>query len=106
MSARIGTIMIHQIILCGYQYDIAPMEMIIAVGFGFAAVTQNGKTVYDEKRIEGEEEYWTVQRAEEEAVKDPDNDWRIIMDAPLSGRTYQRQGENHWVLIDKNMGFA
>lgn len=91
---------------CGYVYDVAPMDMIIAVGFGFAAVTKNGKTVYDENRIGDEEGYWTVQKAEEEAAQDPNNDWRIIMDAPLSGRTYQRQGDMQWVLIEKNMGFA
>jgi hypothetical protein len=93
---------------CGYQYDIAPMDMIIAVGFGCAQVTKNGRIVYDENREckDNWDNAWTTQRAEEEALKDPDNDWQINMQAPLSGRTYQRQGDGIWALIDKNIGFA
>lgn len=93
---------------CGYQYDTAPMDMIIAVGFGCAQVTKNGQIVYDENQVCQYDwnDAWTVLKAEEEARKEPDNDWRIIMKAPLSGRTYQRQGESNWVLVDKNNGFA
>lgn len=93
---------------CGYQYDVLPMGSIIAVGFGYAAVTKNGEEVYNELKVTwGEiEEFWTAKDAEEEARKDPDNDWRIHLDAPLSERHYQRQGENHWVLYKKGMGFA
>lgn len=91
---------------CGYQYDIAPEEMLIAVGFGVATVTKNGKEIYNEMSIENEEDLWTLKEAEEEALKDEDNDWRIHLVAPLSERHYQRQGENKWVLYEKGQGFA
>ena len=90
---------------CGYQYEVLPMNAIIAVGLGYAAVTKNGKEVYNENEVT-EEEIWTVQDAENEALKDPDNDWRIHLVAPLSERHYQRQGNGYWVLYKKSTGFA
>lgn len=95
---------------CGYQYGILPLEALIAVGFGYAAVTKNHKEVYNENDVPDDaplpDSFWTVQRAEDEALKDPDNDWRIHLVAPLSERHYQRQGNGHWVLYQKGEGFA
>ena len=91
---------------CGYQYDIAPEEMLIAVGFGVATVTKNGKEIYNENSIKNESDLWTLKEAEEEALKDEDNDWRIHLVAPLSERHYQRQDKNKWVLFEKSQGFA
>ncbi|MBV7508855.1 hypothetical protein KW850_26995 [Bacillus sp. sid0103] len=31
---------------CGYQYSHLPLQSLIAVGFGHAAVTKNGEEVY------------------------------------------------------------
>jgi hypothetical protein len=61
---------------CGYQFDVLPMDAVIAVGFGYAAVTKNGKEVYDESKVcrENWDSAWNTQKAEEEARKDPDND--------------------------------
>lgn len=89
---------------CGYQYQHLPLNSLIAVGFGHAAVTKNNKPVYDE--MDAGENYWTAQDAENEAQKDPDNDWRIHLVAPLSERHYQRQGDGLWVLYKKGIGFA
>ena len=93
---------------CGYQHSILPMDAVIAVGFGYAAVTKDGKEVYNENEVcrDNWDNAWTVQTAEDEAAKDPEHDWRIHLIAPLSERHYQRQGENHWVLYEKGMGFA
>lgn len=91
---------------CGYQYDIAPEDMLIAVGFGVATVTKNGKEIYNENSIKSGNELWTVRDAEKEAVKDEDNDWRIHLVAPLSERHYQRQDKNKWVLYKRGQGFA
>jgi hypothetical protein len=92
---------------CGYQYDHLPMDSLIAVGFGYARVTKGTETVYDEMDTDGEEEsLWTAQKAEDEAVKAPDHDWRIHLVAPLSERHYQRQGDDLWVLYEKGIGFA
>ena len=93
---------------CSVRYKVAPMEMQIAVGFGWAGVQKNGETVWSEIEScrENWDNCWTVQDAENAALEDPDNDWRIIMDGPLHGETYQRQNPSEWVLVDKNIGFA
>jgi len=89
---------------CGYQHEHLPMKNLIGVGFGYAAVTKNGQEVYNE--MDNQESLWTTQQAEELAKQDPDNDWRIHLEAPLSERHYQRQGEGLWVLYEKGEGFA
>ena len=91
---------------CGYQHSILEMDALIAVGFGDASVTKNDETVYQENPEDDEFKFWRCQDAENEALKEPDNDWRIHLVAPLSERHYQRQGEGHWVLYKKGEGFA
>lgn len=83
----------------------APMDMVIAVGFGDATVTKDGEVIYDERSISGDN-YWTVQDAENLAIKEPDCDWRIEKYGPLHGETFQRQGDKKWVCIESNQGFA
>ena len=92
---------------CGTLIQQAPMDMMIAVGFGDASVTRDGETIYSELDCEKyNEKLWAVQDAENEAMKDPDHDWRIVLFSPLRGRTFQRQGVENWVLVEENMGFA
>lgn len=89
------------------QYGVvADMNMTIAVGFGSAKVTKDNKTIYDENDFDDWDDMWTVQDAENEALKNPDYDWRIIIHAPMHGQIYQRQGVGLWVMVDKNIGFA
>lgn len=94
---------------CGYQHSTLPVNdnFIIAVGFGDASLTKGNETVYKEQT---DPEHWedviTSSKAEEIAAADPDHDWRIHLIAPLSERHYQRQGEKHWVLYEKGLGFA
>lgn len=91
---------------CGYQYSTLPMNSLIAVGFGYASVTKNGEEIYNENNLNSGDKLWTTQNAENEALKDEDNDYRIHLVAPLSERHYQRQGKNNWVLYEKGTGFA
>ena len=86
-------------------YNEAPPYMLIAVGFGEARVTKDGKTVYKEPTEYDERDIWTTEDAEKLASADPDHDWRIVLYAPLYGRTFQRQ-DGHWLLIEENRGFA
>lgn len=90
---------------CSSAASIAPMDLLIAVGFGMADVTRNGEVVYEESEIHNNN-YWTVQDAENIAAQDPNNDWRITKHGALHGETFQRQGENLWVCIESNRGFA
>jgi hypothetical protein len=87
---------------------LAPLDMTIAVGFGSADVTCDGDVVYDEQEVESGklDDWWTVRDAEAAARLKPDADWRITKHGPLHGETYQRQGEDRWVLIESNEGFA
>jgi hypothetical protein len=83
-----------------------PPDGIIAIGFGMAEVTCDGRTVLDGEAAIDKGEEITGADAERAAAADPDHDWRIQIEGPLSGRTYQRQGANNWVLVEQNEGFA
>ncbi len=78
---------------------------MIAVGFGDAGVTKDGHKIWSES-ANPDAEFWTGDDAEEAAKTDPDHDWRIYFNGPLSGAEYQRQGDGWWVLIKKSEGFA
>lgn len=91
---------------CSTAAMVAPMDMLIAVGFGSACVTKNGELIYQEQSVENDNDYWTVKDAENEALKDPDCDWRIVKFGPLHGETFQRHGDGIWVCIESNRGFA
>lgn len=96
---------IHQGCLnCPPVERIAPMDMLIAVGFGYAAVTRGKKVVFCESA--NDETEHTLAEFEAMAKADPNHDWRVELDAPLRSRTYQRQGEGKWVLIASGPGFA
>ena len=100
----------HGCLNCGGTHDVAPMDMLIGVGFGSAVATKDGKVVYDEMDVMhggGDfDDLATLQQIEDMAVADPDHDWRVILHGPLRGREYQRHDPAHWVLIDSNQGFA
>lgn len=96
----------------------APMEKIIAVGFGGATATRDGELVADgegtrkgpffvrDGKPHHVEHYITFGDIEELAAADPDHDWQISLHGPLHGETYQRQGVGVWVCIERNEGFA
>jgi hypothetical protein len=88
---------------CPPVESIAPMDTIVAVGFGDAHISKDDKIIFDERR--GEEPH-ELKEFEEMAQQDPDHDWRLVLYAPLRGRIYQRHGKEKWVLIESNMGFA
>mgnify|MGYP003443441581 CR=1 FL=1 len=90
---------------CGVISDTFSPDDVITVGFGSAALYCNGAELYSEPY--DEQQFMTGAQAEQLAAKsDPDNDWRITIYGPLSGRTYQRHSPNQWVLIEQNEGFA
>jgi hypothetical protein len=85
----------------------ASLEKIIAVGFGTANVTRDNEMVLDGERMSHDGETWaTFADAEALALADPDHDWRVTLDGPLHGETYQRQGDGVWLLVETNEGFA
>ena len=86
--------------------QLAPPDMVIAVGFGAAYVSRDGESVWEEHLQAEWETLWTVERAEQEAAKDPEHDWRIHRVGPLNEGHWQRQGVNRWVLYEVGDGFA
>ena len=81
------------------------MNSVIAVGFGSAGYSKDGKELWSENQSDGSS-YPTVQTVEDLAKKDPDHDWRIYYNGPMWEAEYQRQGEGIWVLIREGEGFA
>lgn len=84
----------------------APMDMIIAVGFGCAMVTKDGVPVYHEDHLKDGGEIPTVQVFENMAIADPDHDWRIHKHGPMHGEVFQRHDIGKWVCIESDQGFA
>lgn len=92
---------------CG-SHDTLTLDRAIGVGFGSAGYSRDGVTLWEEsmRSPDDESDYPTAQQVEDMAKADPDHDWRIFYYAPLYESEYQRQGDGHWVLIRKGMGFA
>lgn len=93
----------------------APLDKVVAVGFGAAQVYCDDQFVADGETgimfrngVKERFEPWslTFGDVEEMAILKPDSDWRITLNGPLHGETYQRQGPGQWVCIDRNEGFA
>lgn len=88
---------------CGSLDQHLPMDAVIAVGFGSAFCSMDGKVVIEERRGD---EYYTVQHAEELALANPNHDWQIHLHGPLRGRVFQRHEPGKWVLVEEDDGFA
>lgn len=90
---------------CGPRPDVFLPDMLVSVGFGYAGLKRDNQDVWVED-VNNEQDFMTGERAETLAAADPDHDWRIVLQGPLSNRTYQRHGPNEWVLIEQGRGFA
>ena len=81
---------------------------VIAVGFGSAYLECDGEILWDEN-VQGRDlefdQMMTCAQAEELARRRPNHDWRIVLDGPMHGETYQRQ-RGKWVCVATNQGFA
>ena len=91
---------------CGPRPAQFPPDGVIAVGFGYAALHKDGTPIWSELNDVTDDELMTGADAEVLAARDPDHDWRIVLDGPLSSRTYQRHGPGQWILVEKGEGFA
>jgi len=93
--------------------DTMPMDALLGVGFGDVTVTRDNEYVWSEtnavhkaERLKRDPMLWQGKDAEEAAAKDPNHDWRVHFVAPLYEALYQRQGKEHWVLVERGEGFA
>lgn len=77
-----------------------PLAEQVHPGFGGARLEKDGKTAaYLSQGATG-------YVAEERAAREPEHEWTLVIEGPLSGATYRREGENDWVLVETNGGFA
>lgn len=92
---------------CGHRTPLLDLSSSPHPGFGGVYLTRDGESVYpwpDDDYAASEER--VGQEYEDVAAGDPDHDWRLFVDGPLSDYTYQRQGEGEWVLVKQGQGFA
>lgn len=88
-------------VTCGPQPIAIRMDYPLCVGLGSVEVAKDGAAVWV-----GDDETMLMAHAEQWAAADPDHDWRVFFDGPLSNAVYQRHAAGQWVLIDKGRGFA
>lgn len=86
---------------CHWRGEELPIDAHMAIGFGSVIASCDGEIVWS-----GDDPEKKVSEIEELALKDPERDWRIQYDGPLSGQTYQRHAPGKWILIASNEGFA
>lgn len=91
---------------CAGSHDLLEMDTELYQGFGGYHVEKNGEVFYFPDSDLKWEEYKTLAQIEEDAAKEPDADWRVILNNPFRGATWQRHGKDEWVLIETNLGFA
>jgi len=98
----------HGCLVCGGTEQILELDTRLYNGFGGWSVTKDGELFFQEDCSKDKkwEEWKQMAEIEEIAAKDPDHDWRAIFELPLRGGQYQRHGDNKWVLIESNQGFA
>ena len=82
------------------------MDTRIYGGFGGWTITRNGEGIYTPSSYLAWEKYPKLSKFERMARKDPDADWRAECFLALRDATYQRQGNNRWVLVRSGLGFA
>jgi hypothetical protein len=80
-------------------------DAVIGVGVGYAALTRDGRAVYEENGRRYRD-LMTVAQAEELARREPTRDWRIHLVAQLENRHYRREGERRWVLYERGYGMS
>ena len=80
-------------------------EAPIGVGIGYAALTRDGETVYEEDHT-GERDPMTVAQAERLAQREPEREWRIHLVAQLEDRHYRREAAGRWVIYERGYGIS
>ena len=82
-----------------------PLDSVIGVGYGYAALTRDGEPVFEENGQEFHQ-LMTVAEAEKIATQDPRHDWKIHLVALREDRHYQRTGRGCWELVRRGYGLS
>lgn len=97
---------------CPPKPIVMPLDANPHPGFGMVTLYRDGE--YVKSAGEREDGYhsdelvdsFTVQQFEDIAAQDPDHDWQMWVNGPMSDATYQRHSASEWVCIEKGFGFA
>ncbi|MBN2744502.1 MAG: hypothetical protein JXR39_11475 [Marinilabiliaceae bacterium] len=91
---------------CGYTDDILPLDTKLYSSFGGWMISKNGIQFFREKANVEYDNSKPLSAIELIAKEEPQSDWRAHLDLPLRSATYQRQGDNNWILVERGEGFA
>jgi len=87
------------------EEEVLDLDALVAVGIGYAALTCDGKPVYEAEC--GELEHaMSVREAERLASTEPQHDWRIHLVALRDERHYRRAADGHWQLYERGYGLS
>lgn len=81
------------------------MDTVLYQGFGGYHVEKDGEIYYWADSDLEWEQYKTLADIEKEAKRTPGSVWRVILNNPLRGATWERK-RGVWHLKDHNNGFA
>lgn len=98
-------------VICGGHDKIFSLDDRIGIGFGNAALVRDGQVIWKETAETEFDDCITGAQALSIAQREPQHDWRIIIDGPFSKVVYQCQydaenGNYIWALLEKSEGFA
>jgi hypothetical protein len=91
--------------------SIASLDMLIAVGFGSAVVTRNGKIVVDgeaatPRKLRDPNGFISLRSVEKMVRRDPRGTWRVEINGPLWSASWERKRPGKWECVDSGKGFA
>lgn len=83
-----------------------PLDSVIGVGVGYAALTRDGEPVYEQKAEEELDELMRVAQAERLASAAEHHEWCIHLIALLEDRHYRRVAPGWWKLYRRGHGLS
>lgn len=89
----------------GRDEELLPMDACIGVAIGYAALTCDGRPVYEQEHGELAAAM-SVLQAERIAAAAPQRDWKIHLIGQLDERHYRRIGAAQWKLYRRGYGLS
>ena len=91
---------------CAGSEDVLTMDTVLYNGFGGYQVECDEKLFYMGDPNASFDSFKTLGEIERTAIKNPEKKWKVILNNPLRGATWERQKDVHWSLTETNRGFA
>lgn len=89
----------------GRDEDTLPLDAGIGVAVGYAALTCDGRPVYEQEHGDLET-CMSLAQAERLAAAAPQREWKIHLIGLLDERHYRRTGEGSWKLYRRGYGLS